>query len=91
MGCVVEGRGEWRVEVEGSGRWRGVEGAWAVGTCTTYHPFHAISGKRLGRLSTNLVCRVTDPRQMLCTSQIRIATTHVHNIFLLYLGKFLVY
>ena len=45
-----------------------------------YHPSHAISRKRLDRLSTNLVCRVTDPRQMFCTSQICIATTHAHNI-----------
>ena len=28
------------------------------------------------------------PRQMFCTSQVRIATAHAHNIFLLYLGRY---
>ena len=54
-----------------------------------YHPSHVISQKRLDRLSTNLVCRITDPRQMFCTSQIRIATAHAHNIFSLCVGNYL--
>ena len=53
------------------------------------HLSHAISRKRLGRLSTNFACRVTDPpRQMFCTSQVRIANEHAHNIFLLYLCRY---
>ena len=63
----------------------GVEGEWHV-----HHlpPSHAISRKRLGRLSTNFAWRVTDSRQMFCTSQVRIAIAHVHNIFLLYLATY---
>ena len=74
-------RGKWHVHHLQAGGARSLE-------CPTYHPSHALSRKRLGRLSTNFACMKTDPQQMFCTSQVRISTAHAHNIFLLYLGRY---